>query len=94
MSRFAIKIKSIFSFNSDSYHVHKATEEELLARESQPQALQSSPSISVTTVLRPAPAPPNSGGSGGENSRVTSVNSQKSICVKATADKKQSRKVS
>lgn len=36
MSSLATKIKSIFSFNSDTYHVHKAVEEELLTNP-QPQ---------------------------------------------------------
>lgn len=75
MSRLATKIKSIFSFNSDSYHVHKATEEEFLT---QPQ---DQPVIS--TVLRTAPKPP-VGVVGGRN------NTNQSIAVKPS-DKKQSR---
>lgn len=52
MSSLATRIKSIFSFNSETYHVHKAVEEELLTNP-QPQ-----PPI----VTRRAPEPPNSGG--------------------------------
>lgn len=83
MSRLATKIKSLFSFNSDSYHVHKATEEELLTRP--PPPLPQPP----LTVLRRAPKPPpESGRAGGvnpiDNSKTTSIAAK-------SHDKKQSR---
>lgn len=94
MSRIATKIKSIFSFNSDSYHVHKATEEELLSSSAQ---FQPPPPI---VVLRAAPKPPESrsvpGGGvsmigGGVSITNNNMNSNQSIALKAVPDKKQSR---
>lgn len=104
MSRFATRIKSIFSFNSDSYHVHKATEEELLSSQAGPPP--------PVVVLRRAPKPPEpqsavpggvslvSGvvnGSGDSGVSSNNITSNKSIALKPAPDKKlskQQRKVS
>lgn len=101
MSSLATRIKNIFSFNnSDSYHVHKATEEELL---SQPQPRPS---------LRRAPPPPtsapstlpgssismvNGGGEGGNTNSVNSANdrnssNQSAIALNGAHDKKMTRR--
>lgn len=104
MSRFATRIKSIFSFNSDSYHVHKATEEELLSSQAGPPP--------PVVVLRRAPKPPEpqfavpggvslvsgvvDGGGGGVGSTTNNITGNKSIALKPAPDKKLSkqRKVS
>lgn len=104
MSSLATRIKNIFSFNSDSYHVHKATEEELLTRP-QPQP----PISSVGGTLRRAPPPPTSatirmvGGSGASGTTGSGGNggapavmdrTNQSNALKASDKKTTKRKVS
>ena len=82
----ATKLKGLFSFQSDTYHVHKATEEEL-----QEGAVQSAVDKRVAP-FRPAPKPPTGIGlvGGGVGGSGSSENVLYSI-VQKPSDKKLSK---
>lgn len=92
MSRLATKIKSIFSFNSDTYDVHKAIEDELLTNpQPQPQP------VSTVLVLNEGQPPVDvaernrieNGARGGVGKQHQSSSS--ALVAYRASDKKQSR---